>query len=40
MYSLYLYYHKKEPVNIGTGIDISIHDLAYEIKKIVGFEGK
>ena len=35
-----LYYHKKEPVNIGTGIDISIHDLAYEIKKIVGFEGE
>lgn len=35
-----LYYDKKEPVNIGTGIDISIHDLAYEIKKIVGFEGE
>ena len=35
-----LYYHKKEPFNIGTGIDISIHDLAYEIKKIVGFEGE
>ena len=35
-----LYYNKKEPVNIGTGIDISIHDLAYEIKKIVGFEGE
>ena len=35
-----LYYHKKEPVNIGTGIDISIHDLAYEIKKIVGLKGK
>ena len=33
-------YHKKEPVNIGTGIDISIHDLAYKIKKIVGFEGE
>ena len=35
-----LNYEKKDPVNIGTGIDISIRDLAYEIKKIVGFEGE
>ena len=35
-----LYYHEKDPVNIGTGIDISIHNLAFEIKKIVGFEGE
>ena len=35
-----LYYNEKDPVNIGTGIDISIHDLAYEIKKIVRFEGE
>lgn len=27
-------------INIGTGIDISIHDLAYMICDIVGFEGK
>jgi GDP-L-fucose synthase len=27
-------------VNIGTGIDISIHDLAHTIKKIVGFQGE
>ena len=26
-------------INIGTGKDISIKDLAYLIKKIVGFEG-
>ncbi len=27
-------------VNIGTGIDISIHDLAHTIKEIVGFKGE
>ncbi len=27
-------------INIGTGIDISIHDLAYMIRDIVGFEGE
>ena len=27
-------------INIGTGVDISIEDLAYMIKQIVGFEGK
>jgi GDP-L-fucose synthase len=27
-------------INIGTGIDISIHDLAYTIKEIVGFNGE
>ena len=27
-------------INIGTGKDISIHDLAYTIKKIVGFKGE
>ncbi len=27
-------------INIGTGIDISIHDLAYMIKDIVGFSGE
>jgi GDP-L-fucose synthase len=32
-------YDEKEFVNIGTGTDISIGELAYMIKKIVGFEG-
>lgn len=27
-------------INIGTGTDISIHDLAHLIKEIIGFEGK
>ena len=35
-----LSYNEKSPVNIGTGKDISIHDLATEIKKIVEFEGE
>lgn len=32
-------YNDKGFVNIGTGIEISIKDLAFLIKKIVGFEG-
>ncbi|MDC2981948.1 GDP-L-fucose synthase [Bacteroidota bacterium] len=35
-----LSYNENSPVNIGTGKDISIHELATEIKKIVGFEGE
>ena len=35
-----LTYNEKSPVNIGTGKDITIHELASEIKKIVGFEGE
>ncbi|MBA6156284.1 GDP-L-fucose synthase [Tenacibaculum sp. S7007] len=31
---------KNTHLNIGTGIDISIKDLAFLIKKIVGFKGK
>ena len=27
-------------INIGTGVDISIHDLAHTIKEIVGFQGE
>lgn len=27
-------------INIGTGIDISIHDLAYQIRDIVGYHGE
>jgi GDP-L-fucose synthase len=33
-------YNDKGFVNIGTGMEISIKDLAFTIKKIVGFEGK
>jgi GDP-L-fucose synthase len=27
-------------INIGTGIEISIHDLAYLIRDIIGYEGE
>ncbi len=33
-------YHKKEFVNVGSGEDISIRDLAFLIKKIIGYEGR
>ncbi len=33
-------YDKPEPVNLGTGREITIHDLAVLIQKAVGFEGK
>ena len=33
-------YNKPEPVNIGAGEEITIKDLAYKVKDIVGFEGK
>lgn len=33
-------YDKKEPVNIGTGLEISIKDLAMLIVKSTGFKGK
>src|SRR5690554_2950374 len=33
-------YNEKQFVNVGTGEDISIKDLALLIKEIVGFEGK
>jgi GDP-L-fucose synthase len=32
-------YNDAQPVNIGTGIDISILDLAVLIKKVVGYDG-
>ncbi len=32
-------YDSPEIINIGTGVDLSIKELAYEIKEIVGFEG-
>jgi len=37
---LMLHYNEKQFVNVGTGTDISIKDLALTIKKIVGFEGE
>ena len=33
-------YSDSQFVNVGTGEDLSIKDLAYVIKKIVGFEGE
>lgn len=33
-------YNEKGFVNIGTGIEISIKDLAYLIKKVIGFSGE
>ncbi len=33
-------YHEAELVNIGTGIDVSILELAQAVKKIVGFAGE
>lgn len=33
-------YDKADPVNIGSGMEISIRDLAILIKKLVGFNGK
>lgn len=35
-----LLYNDPEPVNIGTGKEITIRDLAYVIKDVVGYEGK
>jgi GDP-L-fucose synthase len=32
-------YNEKGFVNIGTGIEISIKDLAHLIKKVVGYKG-
>ena len=33
-------YDKSEPVNIGSGLEITIKDLAQKVKDLVGFEGK
>jgi len=38
-YYLMQNYNEESLVNIGTGIDLSIKDLALLVKKIVGFEG-
>ncbi len=34
------HYNKSGPINIGTGLEITIKNLANEIKSIVGFEGR
>ena len=36
---LMLNYNESEVVNIGTGVDITIKDLALTIKEVVGFQG-
>jgi GDP-L-fucose synthase len=33
-------YDKSEPINLGTGQDITIRDLAYKIKEMMGYTGK
>jgi GDP-L-fucose synthase len=33
------HYHGEQFVNVGTGEDISIYDLAMLVKKVVGYEG-
>lgn len=33
-------YNKADPVNLGSGMEISIYDLAYLIAELVGYKGK
>lgn len=33
-------YDSSEPINVGTGVDISIRELADKVAKLVGYEGK
>lgn len=33
-------YSQEEHVNIGTGVDLSIKDLAYKIAQVIGFQGE
>lgn len=40
VYWLMNHYDGKEFLNIGTGTDISIKELAYELKSITGYQGK
>jgi GDP-L-fucose synthase len=39
-FSLMKFYNEPGPINIGTGSDISILELAAMIKKVVGYEGE
>lgn len=34
------YYNKPEPINIGTGVDVTIKELAEMISKIIGYSGE
>ena len=34
------HYNSSDPINIGTGIDLTIHELAETIKEIIGFSGE
>lgn len=34
-----LLYNESDPVNIGTGSEITIEDLAYKIREVVGYQG-
>jgi GDP-L-fucose synthase len=33
-------YNEKTTINVGTGIDISIKQLALEVKKVTGYSGR
>jgi GDP-L-fucose synthase len=33
-------YDRPEPVNLGSGMEISIHDLAHGVAKLTGFQGR
>lgn len=37
---LMLHYNDEQHVNVGTGVDISIKDLATMVKEIIGFDGE
>jgi len=37
---LMLYYVDEQPLNVGTGTDITIHALAHKIKSVIGFKGE
>lgn len=39
-YFLMQHYNGKEFVNVGTGVDLTIKELAYTVKEIVGFNGE
>lgn len=39
-YHLMLHYDQAEPINVGTGEDKSIKELAMLVREVVGYEGK
>lgn len=40
IYKATMKYNGSEPINLGSGMEISIKDLAYKIANIVGYKGK